>query len=281
MTGLIGILNNPATSLNSHSAGMVRIVADYFDASILTEKDDWSRCHRLIIYHGPNFKPGSFNIIGGITDEVLNRAAKLAQFNGSFYTFDGFQLNEFSVKRKLNLYDNFETIPSIEEPYRKDIVVGDSHSLSVWRKGLGIKRMDGKTLWGFLKNPILAHTLYFGNIDIRFHLCRQPKPLQATIELADRYIRFAKLVGAKVTCLLPVEYETRKLPGTGLYNGKPFYGSRQDRSELVSEFNYRLLYSGLKVHQWPQKWYDDIDYYQSEVMEPKQSVHIRPKYYAY
>ena len=284
-TGLIGILNNPATSLNSHSAGMVRIVKDYFDADVLTERDDWDDYERLVIYHGPNFKPGSFNMIGGLSEEALLRAKKLANFNGSFFTFDGFQLRDFSIKRKLKLYDRFETIPSIKEPYRDSIVLGDSHSLSVWKPSLGIKRMDGKTLWGFLKSPLYplnlsVSTLYFGNIDIRFHLCRQPDPIKATLDLVNRYIQYAKSITAKVVCLLPVESENRKLPGTGLYKGQPFYGSRKDRSDLVSLFNDRLRLSDLELHVWPQKWYEDIDYYQNEVMEPKQSVHIRPKHYA-
>ena len=39
--GIIGILNNPATSLNHHSTGMVNIVKSLFHAEVLTEKGDW------------------------------------------------------------------------------------------------------------------------------------------------------------------------------------------------------------------------------------------------
>ena len=39
---IVGVLNNPAVSLNSHSAGMVNIVASLFEASILTEYENWN-----------------------------------------------------------------------------------------------------------------------------------------------------------------------------------------------------------------------------------------------
>jgi hypothetical protein len=131
-----------------------------------------------------------------------------------------------------------------------------------------------------LQNPIKADFYYFGNIDVRFHLGRQVDPIQSTMNLVKNYIELAKQHNAKVSCLLPIESESRKIPGTGLYKGEKFYGSRELRSWLVQLFNAELINSGLEVNIWPQKWYDDIEFYEKEVMEPKQSVHIRPKYYA-
>ena len=164
---------------------------------------------------------------------------------------------------------------------KSKLIIGDSHSISLWPGSkYSIKRMDGKTLFGFLKNPAPADIYYFGNIDIRFHLCRQPDPVSATLELVERYICLAKKNNAKVSCLLPIENEDRKMPGTGLYKGKKFFGTRDLRSSLVNLFNSKLLLSGLEVNVWPEEWYDNIDYYQSRVMEPKQSVHIRPIFYS-
>lgn len=279
-TAIIGILNNPATSINSHSAGMVEIVRSLFDADILNENDDWNIYDKLIIYHGVNFKKGSYNIIGGINKEVLQRCKKLNEYKHLVFSLDGFQLNEFSKKRKLKEYDFYKNIELIELPKKNKLLIGDSHSISVWPgKEYNISRMDGKTLYGFLKNPIKADYLYFGNIDIRFHLCRQKNPEEATRHLVRRYIEFAKSCNAKVSCLLPVESENRKLPNSGLYKGKAFYGSQLDRANLVDLFNNELLSSGLQVNEWPQIWYEDINFYQNNVMEPKQSVHIRPKFY--
>lgn len=279
--GIIGILNNPATSINSHSAGMVNIVSKIFEADILNENDNWNKYDELIIYHGVNFKPCSYNIIGGINDSVIKRSEKLANFEKNVYSLDGFQLNDFSIKRKLKIYDLHKTFLEIKLPKKSKHLIGDSHAISVWfDNSFSIDRMDGKTLYGFLKNPIIAEHYYFGNIDIRFHLARQKDPITATIELVTKYINHAKINNAKVTCLLPVENENRKIPLTGLYKKKPFYGSKELRQSLVNIFNSELINSGLPVHQWPQEWYDDIDFYQSQIMEPKQSVHIRPKYYA-
>ena len=280
--GVIGILNNPAKSLNSHSSGMVNIVCCLFNnATILNENDDWDEYDQLIIYHGVNFKKGSFNVIGGIGDEVIKRADKLQNFKNKVFTLDGFQLNDFSIKRKLFKYDDHQDFKEIQLPKKDKLLIGDSHSISVWPDDqYSIERLDGKTLYGFLKNPIIADYYYFGNIDVRFHLPKQANPVEATKELVKNYINHAKINNAKVSCLLPIESESRKIPSTGLYQKNPFYGSQELRTELVKVFNTELLSSGLKVNVWPDEWYTNLDFYEKEVMEPKQSVHIRPRYYA-
>jgi hypothetical protein len=281
-TGFIGILNNPAKSLNSHSSGwneLIRLSVSS-DSKILSEKDDWDEYDLLIINHGLNFKPGSFNVIGGISQEVHERSKKLINYKGRLLHVDGFQMSEFIKKRKLDYVYN-KQIESFEITKKEKLLIGDSHSISVWPgEQYNIQRMDGKTLFGFLKSPIKADYIYFGNIDVRFHLCRQPDPISATRSLVKRYIEFAKLCNAKVSCLLPIESESRKLPGTGLYKGKKYYGTVQERTNLVDLFNNELLSSGLQVNEWPERWYKDLEFYEKEVMEPKQSVHLRPRFYA-
>lgn len=284
-TGFIGIMNNPSTSNNSHSAGWNELIRNSIDenSKILTEKDNWLEYDRLIINHGPNFKQGSFNIIGGISSEVIQRINKLIECktNGiEILQIDGFQMKDFLIKRKLDYKFDYE-IEEISVIKKDKLLIGDSHSISVWPGNeYNIQRLDGKTLFGFLKSPTTADYLYFGNIDIRFHLCRQSNPEKATKELVKRYIEFAKSCKAKVSCLLPVESESRKLPNSGLYKGKKFYGSREERANLVDLFNNELLSSGLEVNQWPSEWYTNIEFYEKEVMEPKQSVHLRPKFYS-
>lgn len=280
MIGMIGILNNPSTSLNSHSAGWNHILATKIGCEILNEKDDWNQYNTLIINHGLNFKPGSFNIIGGFNPEIYQRITKLLNFKGKLFQIDGFQMSDFVEKRNLSVWWD-EEIPFYEIPKADKLIVGDSHSVSVWPgKKYEIARMDGKTLYGFLKDPFIrADYYYFGNIDIRFHLGRQSNPIRAAMELAKRYVKLAKQNNAKVSCLLPVESETRKLPGTGKYKGQNFFGTRELRARLVHVFNNVLINSELEVNRWPEKWYQDINFYEKEVMEPRQSVHLRPKYY--
>lgn len=284
-TGIIGILNNPATSLNSHSAGMVNIVKELFKADILTENNDWNEYDNLIIYHGVNFKEGYFNVIGGINKELLVRAEKLSKYLGNIFTLDGFQLKDFSIKRKLNLYDNYRIIEKIELPYKNKLVIGDSHSLSVWPDdSYTISRNDGKTLHGFLKQNIdlseYEHTiLYFGNIDLRFHLCRQNNPIESTKDLFSRYCDYASKFNATITMLLPIEDESRKIPKSGQYKNKNFFGSIEQRKELRLIANNIIKNSGLDYLSWPSSFLNNDGNLSFDVMEPKQSVHIRPLFY--
>ena len=124
--------------------------------------------------------------------------------------------------------------------------------------------------------------LYFGNIDLRFHLMRQDNPQEATGELFRRYVQFAKkLNNATLVNLLPVENESRKLPGTGLYLKQPYFGTRQQRMELRDTANRIMNHSGLNTLQWPDEWIDEDGMKMFEYMEPKQSVHLKPKYYMF
>jgi hypothetical protein len=285
--GIIGILNNPAKSNISHSAGMIKIVAKLYNATVLNDKDNYDEYDTLIIYHGPNFKSGSYNIIGGINDKILKRAEKLSKYNGNVLSLDNFQLNDFSIKRKLKLYDNFKSFIKIELKDAENLVIGDSHSLSVFPHHLNnytINRNDGKTLFGFLKlNKNLSNykhiIMYFGNIDIRFHLCRQNNPELATINLFNDYVNYAKKFNTTLTELLPIEHESRIIPKSGQYKGNNFYGDIELRKKLRLIANNIIINSGLPVLTWPNYFYDDLKNLKFEIMEPKQSVHIKPKYY--
>lgn len=283
--GIVGILNNPATSLNSHSAGMVHIVSKLFEADILTEQDNWSNYEKIIVYHGVNFKPGSYNIIGGINPSVLQRAEKLNNFKGLKYTLDGFQLKEFSIKRKLNKYDSVIDMPCIELPKKNSLVIGDSHSISVWpNENYSISRNDGKTLHGFLKTEVdlkaYEHViLYFGNIDLRFHLARQANPHDATKELFNRYCEYASKYNASITQLLPIEDESRKIPKSGQYKGQNYFGSIGLRKELRLIANEIMYKSKLDFIEWPSWFLNEHGNLSFDIMELKQSVHIRPEFY--
>lgn len=283
--GIIGILNNPAQSENSHSSGMVNVVSKLFNADILTENNNWTEYDELIIYHGVNFRPGSYNIIGGINDAILKRAKMLSEYKGLIFSLDGFQLSEFSKKRKLNLYDKHKFFDIITLPDRDNLVIGDSHSISVWPdETYTLSRNDGKTLYGFLKQDLNLTKyyniiFYFGNIDVRFHLGRQPDPIQATKELFTRYCEYASKYNAMLVELLPIEDESRIIPKSGLYKGKQFYGSIELRKEIRNIANEIMFNSGLPMLRWPAFFTDEKGNLKFEIMEPKQSVHIKPKYY--
>ena len=72
-----------------------------------------------------------------------------------------------------------------------------------------------------------------------------------------------------------------QIPGTGLYKKKPFFGTREERQELVEIANKILNESSLKTIQWPKDWVDEDGTKMLDILEMKQSVHLRPKHYAF
>ena len=154
-TGIIGILNNPACSYNSHSYGWNMYIERMFDGRIINEKDDWDEYDELIICHGPNFSEGSFNVIGGIQPSHVERITKLNNFKGKIKSVDKFDVNEFISKRKINDVKFEGEIEHLPLKTYNNLTIGDSHSLSIQKRGWEISRNDGKTLFGFLRNPDL------------------------------------------------------------------------------------------------------------------------------
>src|SRR5690606_38906690 len=134
-------------------------------------------------------------------------------------------------------YTNIETIDSILN--NENIVLGDSHSISVCPSNYNIIRLDGKTLYGALKIGLINLLpkelpknliVYFGNIDVRFHLCRQHNPKAVEYLLNDYFHQLfdLKKLGVKnitVVQVLPIEDPSRKIPKTGQYKNKNFFGS--------------------------------------------------------
>jgi hypothetical protein len=88
---------------------------------------------------------------------------------------------------------------------------------------------------------------YAGNIDVRFHLHKYGEEgIDKLILELERQLLNLNLKSISLVKLIPIEDESRKLPGTGLYKGKPFYGSKQLRLDLVNCFNEKLSYICLK-----------------------------------
>ena len=82
--------------------------------------------------------------------------------------------------------------------------------------------------------------------------------------------------------MLPIEDESRKIPGTGLYKDKPFFGTKEERTYYVNEFN-ALLKRGANHYnynliEWDFNYEDGLSF---DEMESRQSVHLKPKSYKY
>jgi hypothetical protein len=259
---------------------------------------DWDSYDILYVCEGVNFVEGSFNIPGGPQPIHTEKMKAIADYGGEIrFSNSYFDFNKFNQRLK---------IPDVEYPDVKSIswyntflahgletkkgVIGDSHALSVWRPGYSLDFTAGRTLHGFLRRESAEEinsrfdqtTLYFGCIDVRFHLMRQENPKQATIDLFTRYVEFAKqLKDCTLATIIPVEHESRKIPGTGLYKKKPFFGIRAERQELVEIANEIIKNSGLKYIAWPEDWIDEDGTKMLDILESRQSVHLKPRYYPF
>ena len=299
---VVGMLNNVGSSTSHHGGGYYHVMMSILksehpgDLDVNPEPSIWNEYERLYILEGVNYQENTFNFIGGPQPEHKAKLEAMANYKGLAIAVNvPIDLNAFN--KRFNIDHQFTAINCIDfarlhANNTKKLVRGDSHSLSAWRPGFGLDRTDGKTLFGFLKeaDSLVKEwnkkydevVLYFGNIDIRFHLMRQDNPAEAVGDLIRRYIEFAKkLNNATLVNLLPVEHESRKLPGTGLYLKQPYFGTRQERLRLVDTANRIMNNSGLKTLQWPNEWIDEDGMKMFEYMEPKQSVHLKPKYYMF
>lgn len=284
------------------------------NTKVITSKDeDLSKYHAIILDWGMEFK-GVFNVFGGASDDLAQDLEKFAAYEGSLYSahVEPPDIAGFIEARRHTGTERFQKLsvdPFINKNmwmkwfdhvfYSEHIVFGDSHALSCYRPGYMMYRHDGQTLHGILKQGIsnvvpmdAKHMVfYFGNIDVRHHLCR-PNSTSLHEMMDNMESQLCAWRGGKdpkkvtIVNLLPVEHEGRKLPKTGYYEGTPFYGSREKRADLVAYYNDRV-HTMCKTHgfarqEWPEEWYAmDPEEYAEKIMERPRSVHIGRQGYLY
>jgi len=77
-----------------------------------------------------------------------------------------------------------------------------------------------------------------------------------------------------------VEYEERKVPNVGMYKGKPFYGSREERLDLVLRIRDYMDKKGMLTVSYPEEWYSvEPEKYAKEYMQRGRNVHLSPVHY--
>ena len=304
LVGLVSMMGNVGATLNSQGGGygliQTKMLWDnhpHDTVDVNPPPSTWGNYDLLYICEGVNFVEGSFNVPGGPQPLHTEKMKAIAEFKGELrYSNSLFDFNKFNKRLKIeatfpetNTISFYNTFLAHGLESRK-AVIGDSHALSVWKPQHTLDFTAGRTLHGFLKRESVEQinnrfdevTLYFGNIDLRFHLMRQENPQQATADLFNRYVEFAKqLKKATLVELLPVEHESRKIPGTGLYKKQPFFGTREERMQVREIANEIINNSGLEVIQWPSEWIDADGTKMLDILEMKQSVHLRPKHYPY
>lgn len=299
---MVGVISNPVKSLNSHNGGWTyvckSILEEKYNTKIdfINENDDWNIYDSLIINEGVNYKSGVYNFFGGVSDKTITKLLKLNNFKGDLFSInEKVDYNDMCQKRKeLIEFRNINfKIPNVLmlDKLSTNLVLGDSHSLSVFKTGYSVSRNDGKTLHGFLKEGIKSYVndnitklvFYAGNIDIRFHVCRYGiESIDEMILELESQLNSLNIDDISLVELLPIENESRKIPGTGKYNGSNFNGNREQRLEMVMHFNAMLNLVAEKNNWKVLKWNFD---YQEELsfdkMEAKQSVHLRPTSYMF
>lgn len=299
---LVSMMGNVGSTLNSQGGGFgliaTKMVKDFFrddQVDVNVSPETWQDYDALFVCEGVNFVPGSFNVPGGPQPLHYEKMKAIGNYKG-VVKFINNQFDFEAFNKRLKIEDvnfpsgNFIDLFNWYGNKTRKCVVGDSHALSVWRPTYGLNFTPGRTLHGFLKrntpeltNEVFDETiLYFSNIDIRFHLMRQDNPAAATGDLFRRYVDFAKQLNS-VTLVepLPIEHESRKIPGTGLYKKQPFFGTREERMRIRDIACRIINNSGLKTIQWPEEWIDSDGTKMLDILESKQSVHLKPKYYTH
>ena len=323
MIGISSIYDNLSTSKKSHKTAWARLKAcqlsDLFGEKVdvlYKSTDDWDNYDKIFLYHGMAFD-GQLNLFGGANSEKANlfnrliskKRPKLISLDipmPDYGTLCKGRLSSCSEEWKaVNwdlITDKCKIIKYVVHPIITDsLVIGDSHSFSMYRSGYMVARKDGRTLQGVLKKSILQEikdfdidpktiknfTGYWGNIDVRHHLIREVNPIKSINELISNYekqLLDLEIQNIELVHLLPVEDESRKIPKTGYFKNSPFFGSQKDRANLVDYFNNKLSELCDKncwnLFTWPQEWYtihpkSFMDLY----MEKPKSVHISPEYH--
>lgn len=314
MTSLItGTINHITPSLGSHSGARAHVYADSVKQSgksiklnYKSEKiDDYNKFNSIYVYHA-DYDGKSLNLFGGLKNiDAAESLYILSKYKGDVYSL-GLDFPNYSdailnrLKGKIDypeIWDkiDIEGLRAIESraktlfyPNKTDkMVIGDSHSISMYRPGWMVNSVPFQTLHGALKlglesfiEPNLSNLeIYFGNIDIRHHINRRNNPEEAikilTDELSRQCIDLNKNIkSVKVYEPLPIENESRKLPKSGYYKGEPFSGSWEKRNEYRDIFVNNLVENNIDVIRWSDYLKNSSGELDFKFMENKQSVHL-------
>jgi hypothetical protein len=298
--------------------------------SKLSFSGDWSKETKVYLEHGMEFNENSKGVNVFLKeprswDKLAEKARMFEHFEGKLYSLD-INCPDYGARLKSRVRDhstsayknldfgkisevcaNAETLKQ-EDLHRPGLVLGDSHALSAWRPDAFLFRNDGQTLNGvlnagfdlFMRRIFFAGKkldflrTYFGNIDIRHHVCRlatnTTEQRNLITDLVDRYSaelsrtrQFYGLDKIEVVASLPIENESRKLPKTGYFKGRPFWGTWQERNDAHLLFDDLLrkacMQREFKFIEWPEHFVNEAGELSFDYMEKPRSVHVSPEHY--
>ena len=183
--------------------------------------------------------------------------------------------------------DRTEKFDRVEKTTK--LCFGDSHSFSMYQAGYMTSRNDGLTLFSILRDGVKEKILEKSGINtdelthLTFYAGNMEKATKVmVIYLADQLSKL-NIPNIEISHAIPIENESRKLPKTGYYKDTPFYGSWQERTELVKIFNETVdsvcEQYGWKALSWPENILNDKKELSFDAMEKPQSVHLSREFY--
>lgn len=320
LTSPINPISNSAYSHRSAQAeiyAQMLLVGGEYDVTINygNKIKDYSDFDLIYVYHGNDWG-GTLNLFGG--------PAGLSDKEGLVQLFKRDPKTVISIaipmpdypallRKRLKAGERFDNVLD-ELPERIEdnqygytpitfegtdkLVIGDSHAISMYRPGWEVLSIPFKTLHGALTTGMRQLIddavgdpdwfkeidFYFGAIDIRHHLLRQPNPEAAALDLAKRYYEQVQSSFPNVTKLrifepLPLENESRKLPKSGFYKGTAFYGSWEERNKIRDFFIKSLeqmcnANSRVELVRWTDYLKNDKGELDFKHMEKPRSVHL-------
>jgi hypothetical protein len=311
---LLTSLGPISNKIHSHKAAQAIIYADQiseagYDVTINLVSDkinDYTPYDEIFFYHGSDWS-GGLNLFGGIQaypnkDFLVALSNFKGKVNSIIVDFPDYAAmfedrltkanltwNEVDWNNLKKLQADAVTVDPNTLRHYSSISFGDSHAICMYRPQCENVSVPFSTLHGSINRGFETFIpkdreydkieTYFGNIDIRHHLCRFDNPIEEAQKLADRYSvelkRIARAYEASVIPWepLPIENESRKVPKTGWYKKSPFYGSWQQRTDVRQAFIERLK-SHTPIYEWTSHLKNTIGELSFDVMEKPQSVHL-------
>lgn len=296
---ITGTFNKIPRKKNSHGYGWARTWSENLGVEI---NHDGDKTDLLYLDHGVNFG-GSLNLFSGFNEDLEKRINNFLQAN-VIYSLDidmpdyGAMLKKRKDVKDKEWCDKISDKCAQAKPLKSTdlfelpwLTIGDSHTAAYAPHDSMVIKTDGLTLNGQIKTNfeyIKQHlsecnpkgiTMSFGNIDIRHHICR----LNADIKpMLIEWKKFGDSLGIDVeySTPWPIETEERRLPKTGYYKDKPFWGTRWQRMDAVTEWITTMDELGMQRVKYPEEWLLlNGERYAKEKMESVSSVHLSPEVY--
>ena len=296
-------------------------------AKIDSKYEDFNQYDRLYMYHGNDRKATQkdLNFFGGTKNfPHAYNIRNISKFKGEVYSLeydmpDYASMLEYKFKCHLEregtldtmvpefLEVDIENLRAMQErsitikpqhPTWDSLIIGDSHAICMYREGYNVNSVPFKTLYGALelglksfinKTDVKHIECYFGNIDIRHHICRQPDVKQAIRDLVDRYVEQVNSLDMEskvIYELLPIENERRRLPKSGWYMGQQFHGTWAERNAARLYFKeyamQKVQGTDVEFREWlTPSFYNELGELDFAAMEKPKSVHLSREYYPY